>query len=196
MNKIDCFKKEINCIKDERLKDNFKRIIELLPDYFFHIQASSSGKYHPDYALGEKGLVRHSKVAFRIGYELLNTKTFSEDFTDKEIDLILMSILVHDGLKHGLIEEQYTRFDHPLIMANFLTNNKDKFTLSEEEIKFMSESISSHMGQWNTDKKSGVVLPLPTTKYQKFVHLCDYLSSRKFMNVKFVDGEIVERECI
>ena len=46
MNKIDCFKKEINCIKDERLKDNLKRIIELLPDYFFHIQASSSGKYN------------------------------------------------------------------------------------------------------------------------------------------------------
>ena len=60
----------------------------------------------------------------------------------------------------------------------------------------MSESISSHMGQWNTDRKSSVVLPLPTTKYQKFVHLCDYLSSRKFMNVKFVDDEIVERECI
>lgn len=41
------------------------------------------------------------------------------------------------------------------------------------------------VGQWNTVRYSKVVLPTPKTKYQKFVHLCDYLASRKFLEVNF-----------
>ena len=47
-------------------------LIELLPNYFFEVPASSTGKYHPEFALGDGGLIRHTKVAVRIAYELLN----------------------------------------------------------------------------------------------------------------------------
>ena len=53
------------------------------------------------------------------------------------------------------------------------------------EIKFLINAIASHMGQWNTNSYSDVVLPKPKTKYQIFVHMCDYLASRKFINVEF-----------
>ena len=43
------------------------------------------------------------------------------------------------------------------------------------------------MGIWNTDKRSPIVLPLPTNKYQKMIHLADYLASRKDIEVLF-DG--------
>lgn len=40
-------------------------------------------------------------------------------------------------------------------------------------------------GQWNTARYSKVELPKPKNKYQKFVHLCDYLASRKFLEMNF-----------
>lgn len=52
--------------------------------------------------------------------------------------------------------------------------------------------IESHMGKWNTNKFSKVELPLPRDEYQRFVHRCDYLASRNYMNVKFDKLEIVE----
>ena len=47
--------------------------------------------------------------------------------------------------------------------------------------------ISSHMGQWNKDFDGNEVLPKPQTKYERIVHLCDLLSSKKFLDVKFDD---------
>jgi hypothetical protein len=42
------------------------------------------------------------------------------------------------------------------------------------------------MGQWNYDYKSKkAVLPKPKTGKQFFVHMCDYLASRKFLEVNF-----------
>ena len=192
MDKIKIFQNEINSIKNDRLRNNLEIIVSNLPDYFFSVEASSTGKYHPAFAAGDGGLVRHSKVAFKIGVELLSTSTFNTDFSEKERDLILMSILVHDGLKKGRNEEKYTRFDHPILMAEYIVELKDKLSLTDDEIKFMYDSISSHMGEWNTNAYSNVVLPKPTTKYQKFVHMCDFLSSRKFLDVKFENNDIID----
>lgn len=194
MDKIQLLNTEIKEIKDSRLRENLEIIVSNLPDYFFLVPASSTGKYHPSFSLGEGGLLRHSKVAFRIGLELLSTSTFNEEFTPIERDLLLMSVLVHDGLKKGITEEKYVRFDHPILMANYLEEIKDKLTLSKEELDFMKDVISSHMGEWNTSSYSKVVLPIPKTKYQKFVHLCDLLSSKKFLDVLFKDNEIIDRE--
>ena len=47
--------------------------------------------------------------------------------------------------------------------------------------------ISSHMGIWNKDYNGNEVLPIPKDKYQRFVHMCDYLSSKRFIDVRF-DG--------
>ena len=105
-----------------------------------------------------------------------------------------MSILVHDGLKSGKEQEKYTRFDHPLLMANYISEIKDKLTLKDDEISFMHDAIISHMGEWNTSSKCNVTLPKPETKYQKFVHLCDYIASRKFLNFTFEDNNLIDRE--
>jgi 23S rRNA maturation-related 3'-5' exoribonuclease YhaM len=179
------FNREINYIKNDRLKDNLKKMIGLLPDYFYHIPASSTGKYHPEYALGDGGLLRHTKVVVRIGYELLNNPAFSDSYTDDEKDLMLMAMVMHDGVKSGTTQEKYTRFDHPLLAANLIKDNKDKLTLTDTEIDFLYHIISSHMGPWTKDYQGKEVLPAPTDKYQKFVHLCDYLASKKFLHVNF-----------
>ena len=38
---------ELNYINDERLKENAIIILNNLPDYFYKVQAASTGKYHP-----------------------------------------------------------------------------------------------------------------------------------------------------
>ena len=42
----------------------------------------------------------------------------------------------------------------------------------------------------NYQKKE--VLPKPRTSEQRFVHMCDFLASRKFLDIKFENNEIVE----
>lgn len=184
MNKIEVFENEYNYIKNKRYVDNLKVMVDLLPDYFFEIPASSTGKYHPEYSLGEGGLVRHTKAAAKIAFELYGTSTVTGIFNDDEKDLMIFALILHDGLKSGKVKEQYTRFDHPILMQQYIKENKDKLTLTEGEIDFLGNVIASHMGEWNTDKYSKVELPLPKNKYQKFVHMCDFLASRKCLEVK------------
>lgn len=49
------FARELNYIKNERLRSFTDYVLDKLPDYFRHIGASSSGKYHPSYTLGAGG---------------------------------------------------------------------------------------------------------------------------------------------
>ncbi len=185
MNKEEMFLDELELIKDDSLSESLLKIINSLPDYWFHEAASSTGKYHPSYALGDAGLLRHSKAAMRIGYELLNDPCIGDKYTNHEKDLMLMSLLVHDGLKLGNPKERYTRFDHPILMANFIEEKRNDFDLTEEDAKFMADVIKTHMGPWTTDYNGNEVLEKPKTKYQSFVHMCDYLASRKCLLVPF-----------
>lgn len=190
--KTDSFKTEINYIKNDKYKKAAYELIELLPDYFFEVAASSTGKYHPSFSLGNGGLLRHTKALVRIGIELMNNESLNHNFTDDEKDLLIIAMIMHDGLKHGLTESKYTKFEHPIIVCDYIKENKDKLSLDDNEIKFITKAIASHMGQWNTSPYSDIVLPLPKDKYQRFVHMCDYLASRKFLDIKFKDNEIVE----
>lgn len=185
MNKVEIFSVEINYINNLDLKESLKLIVDKLPDYFFHEAASSTGKYHPKYALGEGGLLRHSKAATKIGLELLNNPLIGSKYSPREKDMLLLSLLVHDGLKRGLTEEKYTRVDHPILMANFILDNYQTFKLNLEDAKFISDVIKTHMGPYNTDFNGNVVLETPKNKYQSFVHMCDYLASRKCLEVPF-----------
>jgi hypothetical protein len=183
---------EINYLKDKSIRDSAITLERLLPAYFFKVPASSTGKYHPAYTLGEGGLIRHVKVATKIANDLLSLEMFKAKYTEEERDLLLFSIMFHDGLKLGLKESKYTAFDHPLLMANFIKENQAELKLNNKQIDVITSCIASHMGEWTKDYNGNEVLPKPTTKYQKFVHLCDYLASRKYLNVNFKDNEIEE----
>lgn len=188
MNKEEMFLDELELISDEELSESLLKIIELLPEYWFKEAASSTGKYHPEYALGDGGLLRHSKAAMRIGYELLNDPCIGDKYTSHEKDLMLMSLLVHDGLKLGLPQEKYTRFDHPILMGKFILDKYKEIGITKEDAEFMDNVIKTHMGPWTTDYNGNEVLEKPKNKYQNFVHMCDYLASRKCILVPFDDN--------
>ena len=62
--------------------------------------------------------------------------------------------------------------------------------LSKEDAKFIADAIKTHMGPWTTDYDGNEVLEKPKTKYQNFVHMCDFLASRKCILVPFEDNNI------
>lgn len=182
-NKRDYFAEELSLIRTEYIKKFLEYCIDNLPDYFFRVAASSSGKYHPEYALGNGGLLRHTKAAVQIANELLKLEMFQ--FPVEEQDLMLTALVLHDGQKQGK-REGNTVFDHPIQAADFVKQcHIETNLLSEDEMKLLYGMIATHMGQWNTARYSKVTLPTPKTKHQKFVHLCDYLVSRKFLEMNF-----------
>ena len=188
MDKIDYFNVEYNYIKDEKKREDIKYLVSKLPDYFFEIPASSTGKYHPLFASSEHGLVKHTKVAARIAKELLDNPGLN-NFNNNEKDVIIMAIILHDGCKSGIIHEKYTRFDHPILMADYIMDNEEKLGLEVEEIEFLGDVIKTHMGPWTKDYNGVEVLEKPKTKYQNFVHMCDFLASRKCLLVPFNEND-------
>ena len=180
----DNFKIEINYIKNDRIKNSLLTMINKLPDYFFQVPASSTGKYHPDFSLGEGGLLRHTKAAVRIAHELFNDSSLN-NFTNDEKDLIIFSLVLHDGLKSGKTKSEYTLFEHPILMSNYIKENKNELELTNEELDLVCRCIETHMGPWTRNYKDEEVLSPPKDKYQRFVHMCDYLASRKFLNINF-----------
>lgn len=178
------FDKELSYIKDIRIRNSLVTILRKLPDYFYEIPASSTGKYHPEFSGTKAGLVKHTKVAVRIAYELFNDEALC-NFNQNEKDLIIFAITIHDGLKEGLVKEKYTAFNHPLLISSFVRDNEKELELTSDEINFICKCVETHMGPWTKDYNGNDILPYPKDKYQRFVHMCDYLSSKKFLDVKF-----------
>lgn len=181
INKVEVFENELVYIENEDIRDSLRTMIEKIPDYFFSIPAASTGKYHPKYAQGDGGLVRHTKAAVRMAYELYGIYKFPQ----RTKDLIIMALVLHDSVKKGEVESKYTLFDHPLVAGDFIRKYKDELKLSKDDLEFVCSAIASHMGRFNTSDYSDVILPLPKTPEQKFVHMCDFLASRKVINIEF-----------
>lgn len=189
MKNIDYFKEEINYIKNDVYRSDFKKLINLLPEYFFVVPASSTGKYHPLFARGEGGLYRHTKAVAKITMEMLEIE---DRFTDDDKDILVMAAVMHDGFKYGVLKEKYTRFDHPLIASSVIMKNSKKMKMDMDKLRQLCRIIESHMGKYNKDYKGVEVLPLPRNELERFLHRCDYMASRKFININFINNKIVE----
>ncbi len=131
---------------------------------FFYLPASSSGKYHPSYALGVGGLLRHTKAALVIAADLFQLYGFDEITQD----YIISALTLHDMEKPSKL--------HPIEVKLRLEPLRDEYPEIFDQVIPL---IESHMGVWNQFGK----LPRPKTGVQDFVHLCDYLASRKSIAV-------------
>lgn len=176
----------------------FKRVEAKIPDYFWKISASSTGKYHPIYAIGEGGLYRHTFAAFKIADDLLHLDCYQQQFDSVERDFIRAATLLHDCCKKGqTFEHKYTQFEHPLLASEFIReiciNDREGDDL-QRGMYFadgVCPLVESHMGQFNTSKYSKYTLPTPKTPAQVFVHTCDYLASRKYIEIIGVSPDCV-----
>ena len=188
----------LNTFETKNIKQFAELCIKTIPDYFWHVPASSTGKYHPVYALGDGGLARHTLALCRIMNHLFDLDWFKQKYNAAERDCLRLAGLMHDTRKSGSQEDfeksKWTTFDHPLRAANVVYetyfNNRDSLDIFGGYIEMICKAIESHMGQWNTDKRSGIELPVPEADYQALLHVCDYLASRKDIDIKFSELDL------
>ena len=217
MTNVDYFQKEIGYIKNNIIKTIVTDTLNNAPECIVHIPASSSGKYHPSYSLGEGGLMRHIKAAVGIAHSLIATEIFknfifgSDEKVDSEMidlyaDCAYAALILHDCMKPDVeSENKSTRFDHPLLGAKLFTDTandfishycisvKDKEVL-QTSVPLIKSAIESHMGQFTTSNyMPDVILPKPKTTLEIFVHQMDYLASRKYLVFDFNIYEEVDR---
>lgn len=184
------FKKELFAIKSHLHLGIVVEALDKVPDYYFFAPASSSGKYHPKSSLGIGGLIRHVKSVFAISEELLIHPLYAP-FTDAEKDDIRVAILLHDTAKQGIEDTgTHTVTEHPLLVRSLLapdTHSLDNKVEVEQAWDRICTLIETHMGPWTDDREGNKILEVPTTPGQLFVHLCDYLASRKLIEVDTLD---------
>jgi hypothetical protein len=186
--KLEIFSAELELIISADIQNFTHSAIMQLPDYFFSVPASSTGKYHPAYALGEGGLLRHTKAAINIAASMFGNTTICGKFSQRDRDCIISALILHDGFKSGLVQQSNTCSNHPTLVVEYLREYFTHNMPNEDEYYAMEEVfplIESHMGQWNTDKDGKVILPLPASGPARYVHMCDYLASRKLIEINF-----------
>lgn len=190
-------KKLVEPVLSTIVNDDIREFAEVLlngmPQYIWEVGASSTGKYHPEYSLGIGGLMRHQIAVVRFLNYFFELEQYNSKMTDRTMDLMRVAALTHDARKSGTQQDyeysKYTKFNHPLLMAQVIRGYEGQY-LNSEELEFIAHCIESHMGQFNTDKKSYITLPKPTDNYQRLVHLADYLASRKDLTMAFDNYEV------
>ena len=119
---------------------------------------------------------------------IANKKEIAKSIQEMDKDIILASLILHDTYKHGTIESKYTIVEHSLVAAQAVRNSKG--IIKQEWRELIANNISTHMGRWTKNYKSGQdVLTPPKSGMQKFVHQCDYMASRKCLLFDF-DAEL------
>lgn len=174
------FSEELDYIADAQLRQIVREYfyMEVKP-YFYEVPASTSGRYHPQIDLGKGGLVRHTRMCVRVAVELLQLKMWSK----MDPDLCVAALLIHDSQKCG-DGGTHTVHEHPALASEKFLKHAMKYPQWSElsdKVNAICRMVHSHMGQWNTSNYSNVVLPIPAQPDEKFVHLCDFIASRKFI---------------
>ena len=177
MNKSKHFEREIKLIKNEDYQKFIKHYLEeYVPDYFWEIGASSSGKFHPQFSQGQGGLVRHTKAVVMFAEELLRMSSYMY-MSEEHKDYIIMACIVHDTCKYGEIYFDKELYKDHAVNASVMVNNAwyDYFGVDASE--FFLSAIRCHMGQWSERENR------PFTNIDRCVHMADYMASRSFIDI-------------
>lgn len=173
-------------INDAKLLKVCIDMMAKLPDYFWVVPASSSGKYHPECDLDDGGLVRHSLMVYRAAMDLVTTEMFVRD-NDANRDIARVAALFHDCLKSGPVDSngnysEHTMFEHPRFASDFVRENLEAAGIDELKIEMICDAIYTHMGKWCVDKYGDAkALSKPRTDFEKLIHIADYVASRKYI---------------
>ena len=186
MKNIKLFERELELIQDEDLKMITKAYLEeRVPNYFWEIGASSSGKYHPKFSQGVGGLVRHTKAVVMFAEELLRMSSY-QYMKEEYKDYVIVACIIHDTCKYGETEYDKTLYNEHAKNASVAFESfcsEEDYRVSE----FLLNAVKSHMGQWSTDREDR-----PFTSVDRCVHLADYMASRSFLDIPQITEEYNE----
>lgn len=182
------FEREIQLIESQDLQDFVRWFFDCeVGDWFWKSGASSSGKYHPVFAQGEGGLVRHTRAVALVCEELLRINTYAY-MNDTYKDYARVACLLHDICKYGEGHEMdKTAYkNHGALAANKIACAWfEFFGFQAPELLLMA--VRSHMGQWTENRDER-----PFTNIDRLVHLSDYIASRPFWDIPTLTAEYNE----
>ncbi len=197
---IRLIQENIERIVSEDIKDFTYQAFSEVDPRFWVAPASSTGKYHPAEDNGEGGLVRHVVKAEAVVEQFARR----DGFTQRELDIAISAILLHDTCKNGVVwESKNTDYSHGIIAAKWL----EKFELNDPGAKGeIINAVRYHMGQWSyavspyedrpyskqemANNLSEVIRALHPSRVERAVQDADYWSSRQSMS--FFPGVSVE----
>lgn len=210
MQTSDIFKNEIQSISNYYLRQIVIDTLNQSPSCIQVIPASSSGKYHSsaelehgyvdsDGLVHTGGLVNHIKAVTGICLSLMESDIFKDIVSGHDAiskyelqilkDSAIASCIIHDCMKPDDTPEHKTCFEHPIKAAELFKECAKKYSDKDDNlfliIDFVYGAVKSHMGKWCKSDYSDEVLPTPATGLQTFVHLCDYIASRRFIDFNF-----------
>lgn len=184
MQKAEFFRKEIEMIQSEDLRMFIIHYLNVyVPDYFWEIGASSSGKYHPQFSQGVGGLVRHTKAVVMFAQELLRMSSYMY-MKDEYKDFVILACIAHDTCKYGEREFNKDEYSKHAENAAALVAKVWQEYFKTVCPEFLLSAIRAHMGQWSTNRDDR-----PFTNIDRCVHLADYMASRSFIDIPSITEE-------
>lgn len=179
MNEQDQLIASISLIKNELVATFTHAVISNVPEKFWLIPASSTGKHHPEQSNGEGGLVRHVLATLYFAREFFTCYNCTQD----EQDIINAALILHDIGK--AMDEP-----HDIVAATNLRWLYKDQKLVSPMILAVIDGVRWHMGKWATgstdcheDERGNKTFPTSFTKTSMIVHLADYAASRKRVNL-------------
>lgn len=156
---------EVLLIEDDELRDEtISAIGRGVPEYFWDVPATASGKYHNPYARDRHGLWIHVKMVFTAFERKAESYVRRGVLTEYEVDCVRSAILLHDMLKYGHKYEEGdgTADNHDLLAGQWIRRNT---SLPAEVVR----GVECHNGPWYSG---------PTPEYgaepvADIVHMCD-----------------------
>ena len=161
------FKQQLSLISDGGKRSKVEDLLRKASVRNVSEPASSTGKYHPDFARGEYGLSRHVKAVVAFVSDICTA------FPDLDRDSMIIAALMHDIVKYEG-EDKYTTKDHA---------RKASDMLRDAGLDPESRMVASHMGSF--DKNA----PSPKEFDERMLHLADYLASRKYISMDFDEND-------
>lgn len=172
MSKHEVFKPELELIEDALIREWVIRTLEIVPEEFYKVPASRTGKYHPTCSLGEGGLVVHVKRVVYVCYRLSG----GWNIKGRDRDIALAACILHDIAKAGFNSCYQDYENHPINAEKYFAKSVWP-EVGDNTYELIRDAVKYHMGCW-TPKS----IAKPLGKYsaiQLLVYTSDYIAATK-----------------
>ena len=177
----ELFSYEVAQIDDDEIRNFVKMTLDNVDPIHRIKPASSTGKYHPKYAAGEGGLIRHTKVVVRNIIELVRATPAIEC----EKDELIAAAIIHDMWKYPEgRDHEFTAFDHPALGGQWC---------KDHGFDTIGRLVAAHQGIWATSRQMPGFENEQPRKFDEWcLHYSDLLASRAYLACDFDEmGDIV-----
>lgn len=172
---------EVAQIDDDDIRNFVKMTLDSVDPIHRIKPASSTGKYHPKYASGEGGLIRHTKVVVRNVIELIRATPAVES----EKDELIAAAIIHDMWKYPEgRDHEFTAFDHPALGGQWC---------KDHGFETIGRLVAAHQGIWTTSRQMPGFENGQPRKFDEWVlHYADYFASRAYLACDFDEmGDVI-----